>query len=58
MPEKGIKHKSHVENVALKEVPQELRQHWISVTFIQAGIMICVPSLMLGGLLGSGTKFL
>ena len=48
------KHKSHVENVALGKVPAEERQHWISITFIQAGIMICVPSLMLGGLLAQG----
>ena len=45
-----IKPKKHtMETTTLTEVPAEERKSWISVAFMQAGIMICVPSLMLGG---------
>lgn len=41
----------NVETTTLKKVPLEERKSWINVAFIQAGIMICVPSLLLGGIL-------
>lgn len=37
-----------METTTLAEVPMEERKSWIDVAMIQAGIMICVPSLMLG----------
>lgn len=40
-----------MENMALQPVPPEERKSWIDVALIQAGVMICVPSLMLGGIL-------
>ena len=39
----------NVESVTLEQVPMEERKSWADVAMIQAGIMICVPSLMLGG---------
>lgn len=41
----------NVESVTLEQVPMEERKSWADVAMIQAGIMICVPSLMLGGIL-------
>jgi cytosine permease len=38
----------------LKSVPMEQRQSWGSIALIWIGSMICVPSLMIGGLLVSG----
>ena len=40
-----------VETTTLTPVPMEQRKSWLDVAFIQAGIMICVPSLLLGGML-------
>ena len=45
------KKKNTMETTTLTEVPMEERKSWISVAFMQAGIMICVPSLLLGGIL-------
>ena len=36
----------NVESVTLEQVPMEERKSWADVAMIQAGIMICVPSLM------------
>lgn len=44
---------SGVENRALQPVPPEERKGWLNVAFIQAGVVICVPSLMLGQMLVS-----
>ena len=41
----------NVESVTLEQVPMGERKSWADVAMIQAGIMICVPSLMLGGIL-------
>ena len=41
----------NVESVTLEQVPMEERKSWADVAMIQAGIMIYVPSLMLGGIL-------
>ncbi len=43
--------KKTMETTTLTQVPMEERKSWISVAFMQAGIMICVPSLLLGGIL-------
>ena len=43
--------KSNVEVTTLSPVPPEEKKSWLSVAFMQAGIMICVPSLLLGGIL-------
>ncbi|MDY3618304.1 cytosine permease [Agathobaculum sp.] len=40
-----------MESVTLQPVPMDERKSWIDVALIQAGILICVPSLMLGGML-------
>ena len=42
---------SHVETTTLTPVPMNERKSWLNVALIQAGIMICVPSLLLGGML-------
>ena len=43
-----------VEKIALSPVPQNERQHWISVTLIQAGFMISATSLWTGSLMIDG----
>lgn len=48
--------KSGVETTTLHPVPMDQRKTWIEVGFIQAGIMICVPSLMLGGMLAQAMQ--
>lgn len=48
------KSKLSVETTTLETVPESERKSWIDVAFIQAGVYICVPSLMLGGLLVDG----
>jgi len=48
--EKKIK-SGGVETTTLTPVPMHERKSWIEVCFIQAGIMICVPSMLLGGTL-------
>ena len=40
-----------IETTTLMPVPAEERKSWLDVALIQAGIMICVPSLLLGGIL-------
>lgn len=44
---------SGIETRALQPVPMNERKNWLNVAFIQAGIVICVPSLMLGQMLVS-----
>ena len=46
-----------METTTLAEVPMGERKSWIDVAMIQAGIMICVPSLMLGGMLVEAMSF-
>ncbi|MGN0711219.1 MAG: cytosine permease [Anaerovoracaceae bacterium] len=48
---KTEKKKNNIETTTLSRVPMEDRKNWIDVALIQAGIMICVPSLLLGGIL-------
>ena len=47
------KKKNTMETTTLTKVPMEERKSWISVAFMQAGIMICVPSLLLGAILSA-----
>ena len=37
-----------------EEIPREKRQSWVSLASIWTGSMICIPSLMVGGLLAGG----
>ena len=46
--------KMNIETTTLSTVPENERKSWVDVAFIQAGVYICVPSLMLGGLLVDG----
>lgn len=48
---KKSKGSSNVETTTLHPVPPEEKRSWVSVMLIQAGAQICVPSIMLGGLL-------
>lgn len=45
------KKRSNIETTTLSPVPMEERKSWMNVALIQAGIMICVPSLLLGSML-------
>ncbi len=50
-----IDSKSNVfEKYALGEIPREDRQPWYSIALIWAGVLICVPALMVGGALITG----
>lgn len=51
------KKRSRVETTTLEPVPMEERKSWLNVALIQAGIMICVPSLLLGGMLVQSMSF-
>lgn len=43
--------KMKIETRTLERVTAQERKSWISVASIEAGVMICVPSLLLGGML-------
>jgi cytosine permease len=43
-----------VENTTLERVPENELKGWTDVALIQAGVYICVPSLLIGGLLAGG----
>ena len=47
-----------VETTTLEQVPENERKGWVDVALIQAGVYICVPSLLVGGLLASGMTLL
>lgn len=36
------------------EIKPEERQNWVSIAFVWIGSVICVPALMIGGMLGAG----
>ena len=48
------KKKKIIETTTLSVVPENEKKSWVDVAFIQAGVYICVPSLMLGGMLVNG----
>lgn len=37
-------------------IPAEQRQKWYSIAMVWIGAMICVSSLMVGGMLGNGIE--
>ena len=41
----------NIEVNALAPIPMDQRKSWIQLTFVQAGICVCVPSFLLGALL-------
>lgn len=43
--------KMKIETRTLERVTDQERKSWLSVASIEAGVMICVPSLLLGGML-------
>lgn len=51
------KNSNQIEAFALEPVSAENRKSWISVTFVQAGMFICVPSLLLGAMLAQSMLF-
>ena len=46
-----------IETIALEEVPASERKSWTSIAFIWAGNVICVPALMVGGMIAAGLNF-
>ncbi|GHU66653.1 cytosine permease [Clostridia bacterium] len=46
-----------VETIALERVPDSERKKWSSIAFMWAGNVICVPALMVGGMIASGLTF-
>ncbi len=50
----GTKKSKVIETTTLSVVPENEKKSWVDVAFIQAGVYICVPSLMLGGMLVEG----
>ena len=46
-----------VERKALSRVAPEQRQSWYSIAFIWVGTMICIPMLMVGGMLSTSMTF-
>ena len=48
---------ANIEKTTLSIVPQDERKSWQSIAFIQTGIIVCIPSLMFGGILADGMNF-
>ena len=48
---------SAMEKKALSRVPEDQRQSWYSIAFIWIGTMICIPMLMVGGMLSASMTF-
>lgn len=46
-----------VENITLTRVPMDQRKPWISIAFIWAGSVICIPALMVGSFISAGMNF-
>ena len=46
-----------VENITLTKVPMDQRKPWISIAFIWAGSVICIPALMVGSFISAGMNF-
>lgn len=51
MEEKGNK---NVENITLGKVPLSERKNWLSIALIWSGVLVCVPALTVGGIVGAG----
>src|SRR5665647_1024123 len=54
MEEKKV---SRVESTTLKKLKPEEKKSWVSIAFIWAGNVICVPALMVGGMVTAGLNF-
>lgn len=52
-----MKDESIVESITLNPVPLSQRKNWKAIVFVQAGLSICVPALMMGGILIDGMTF-
>lgn len=48
-----VQKKNNMETTTLKKVAPDEKKSWVSVMMVQLGCMVCVPSLMLGGLLAA-----
>lgn len=46
-----------VETITLEQVPESEKKSWASIAFIWAGNVICVPALMVGGMITAGLNF-
>jgi cytosine permease len=46
-----------IEQIALEQVPESEKKSWTSIAFIWAGNVICVPALMVGGMIAAGLNF-
>ena len=46
-----------VENITLEAVPPEEKKSWLTIAFIWAGQVVCVPALLCGALIASGLTF-
>lgn len=51
MSDSEKKKRPKIEKITLNVVPKDKRKSWLDVSLIQAGVYICVPSLLLGGML-------
>lgn len=51
------KKSSLVENITLTTVPADQRKSWLSIAFIWAGSVICIPALMVGSMISAGMNF-
>lgn len=49
--------RSNVEQIALSAVPLDQKKSWQSIAFIWAGNVICVPALMVGGMIAANLSF-
>ncbi|MGN8713468.1 cytosine permease [Hornefia butyriciproducens] len=52
-----VKKDLKVETITLEKVPPEEKKSWTSIAFIWAGNVICVPALMVGGMISAGLNF-
>jgi len=46
-----------IESITLEPVPPEEKKSWLSIAFIWAGQVVCVPALLCGALIAAGLTF-
>lgn len=46
-----------IETITLEKVPENEKKSWLSIAFIWAGNVICVPALMVGAMVSEGLNF-
>lgn len=44
----------NVETIALGKVPASSKKSWLSIALIWSGVLVCVPALTVGGMVGAG----